>query len=306
MKLHGLRVKMVLDVDPALLGGGCLAIVTGANKGIGFNCVQTLCEHLGNASVVVLTARNEELGKHAVLELERQGHKPIFHQLDITSAQSVDAFAAWVKEQGGCDILINNAGIAFKLSAPEPFPEQARRTVDTNYRSTRDMVEKFLPLMKSGGRVIQISSKSGQISGRSGAARFLRSDLTKTELDQGLEDFVNAAAAGKVDECGLWHSAYGVSKMGVTQYTRIAARDSLAAGQDLLIASCCPGLCRTDMTGGNKNKSVVSWLFWVATWVVGKSAYDGADTPVYLALLPKKDFEAYHGRFVVGRRVEPY
>ena len=53
---------------------------------------------------------------------------------------------------------------------------------------------------------------------------------------------------GKVTEGGFWNSAYGVSKMGVTQYTRLAAKTSSAAGTDVLISSCCPGLCRTGAT----------------------------------------------------------
>mmetsp|Transcript_14071 Transcript_14071/g.22364 ORF Transcript_14071/g.22364 Transcript_14071/m.22364 type:complete len:300 (+) Transcript_14071:75-974(+) len=299
---------MGFRVDETLRSGSCLAIVTGANKGIGFRCVERLCEELDDSATVVLTSRSEERGKAAVAELVAKGHKQvIFHLLDVTNAQSIDALAEWVKKRGGCDIVINNAGIAFKLSAPEPFADQARKTVDANYYGTKHVVEKLLPHLKSGGRMIQVSSQAGQIGGRPGAAKFLSDELSIEVLDAGLENFVAAAVAGKVTEGGFWNSAYGVSKMGVTQYTRLAAKKSSAAGTDVLISSCCPGLCRTDMTGGNK-QTAISWLFWLATWIpgIGQSAYTGADTPVYLALLRKDEFATHHGMFCSQRRVQGF
>jgi len=296
------------SVDASLQGGGVVAIVTGANKGIGFACAQRLCEELGNDATVVITARNEELGMAAVAELAAQGHRAVFKPLDITSQPSIDALATWVKTQGGCDILINNAGIAFKLSAPEPFPEQARKTIDTNYLGTKHVIERLLPHMKPGARVIQVSSSAGQVSGRPAAHKFLSVNLTLQDLDQGMENFVSSAASGTVAEAGFWMSAYGVSKMGVTQYTRVAALSAKSDGIDVSFVSCCPGLCRTDMTGGARFKSVVSFVFWAATWLpgLGHSAYEGADTPVFLALLPKAELQTFNGKFVRGRCVQPF
>ena len=143
---------------------GCIAVVTGANKGIGFSCAERLCEALGESATVVLAARNTALGAAAVDELKKKGHScVIFHQLDVSDEESVDALAAFVSERGGCDILINNAGIAFKLSSPEPFGVQTRQTIDVNYRGTKRCMERFLPLMKQGGRIVQVSSQSGKV-----------------------------------------------------------------------------------------------------------------------------------------------
>lgn len=61
-------------------------------------------------------ARNEELGKNALKELEKVNVKAHFHQLDIDNQESIDRFAKYIKEKhGGLDILINNAAIAFKV-----------------------------------------------------------------------------------------------------------------------------------------------------------------------------------------------
>ena len=89
--------------------------VTGSNKGIGFAAVRALCKQLDNG-VVYLTSRNEERGKEAVAKLNKEGLKPQFHQLDIDDRTSVERLRDYLKKTyGGLDILINNAGIAFKV-----------------------------------------------------------------------------------------------------------------------------------------------------------------------------------------------
>ena len=76
-----------------------VALVTGANKGID----------------VVLTARDKERGRAAVQQLQAEGLSPRFHQLDIDDLQSIRALRDFLrKEYGGLNVLVNNAGIAFK------------------------------------------------------------------------------------------------------------------------------------------------------------------------------------------------
>ena len=62
-----------MEVEAELMTAGCLAIVTGANKGIGLSCVERLCEQLGDRATVVLTSRSVELGHAAVAELRKKG-----------------------------------------------------------------------------------------------------------------------------------------------------------------------------------------------------------------------------------------
>ena len=88
--------------------------MTGSNKGIGFAIVRGLCKQF--AGDVYLTARDEGRGRAAVASLEAEGLSPKFHQLDITSQQSVDALKKFVLEKyGGIDVLVNNAGIIFNI-----------------------------------------------------------------------------------------------------------------------------------------------------------------------------------------------
>ena len=90
-----------------------VALVTGANKGIGFAIVRALCRQFQGD--VVLTARDEPRGRAAVQQLQAEGLSPLFHQLDIDDRQSIRALRDFLrKEYGGLNVLVNNAGIAFK------------------------------------------------------------------------------------------------------------------------------------------------------------------------------------------------
>lgn len=81
-------------------------MVTGANKGIGYELVRALADR---GLTVVLTARDQGRGQAAVESLKAAGLKSVwFHQLDVVSSQSVDKLATWLKTQfGGIDILVS-------------------------------------------------------------------------------------------------------------------------------------------------------------------------------------------------------
>lgn len=89
--------------------------MTGGNKGIGYAIVKGLCEKF--PGIVYLTARSDASGKAAVKKLNDEGLKPFYHQLNIDDQESVDRFGDYIKNtHGGIDVLVNNAGIAFKVS----------------------------------------------------------------------------------------------------------------------------------------------------------------------------------------------
>uniref|UniRef100_A0A452QGZ8 Carbonyl reductase 1 n=1 Tax=Ursus americanus TaxID=9643 RepID=A0A452QGZ8_URSAM len=127
-----------------------VALVTGANKGIGFAIARDLCQQFSGD--VVLTARDEARGLAAVQQLQAEGLSPRFHKLDIDDLQSIRALRDFLrKEYGGLDVLVNNAGIAFKTDDPTPFDIQAEVTMKTNFFGTRDVCTELLPLMKPQG-----------------------------------------------------------------------------------------------------------------------------------------------------------
>ncbi|CAG0898615.1 unnamed protein product [Darwinula stevensoni] len=90
-----------------------VAVVTGSNKGIGHEVVRQLCSKFHG--LVYLTARDEKRGRKAVQELEKEGLKPCFHQLDIDDQKSIEKLRDFLQEKhGGLDLLVNNAAIAYK------------------------------------------------------------------------------------------------------------------------------------------------------------------------------------------------
>jgi NAD(P)-dependent dehydrogenase (short-subunit alcohol dehydrogenase family) len=146
---------------------GKVALVTGANKGIGKAIARGLAR---NGFTVFLGARDNERGKAAVAELKIDGDVH-FVQLDVTDSSSVLAARQFIEsETGRLDVLVNNAGIA---SAPgsrfkAPMDESAanmRAVYETNVFSVVTVTNAFIPLlMKSdAGRIVNVTSKRGSI-----------------------------------------------------------------------------------------------------------------------------------------------
>lgn len=171
--------------------------VTGSNKGIGFGIVKELCVKFDG--VVYLTSRDASRGKAATENLEKLGLKPHFHQLDIDDESSVLKFRNYLQTTyGGLDVLVNNAAIAYKMAATEPFSEQATVTLRTNFFNTYRACNILFPILKPHARVVNVSSSAGhllRIPGQNDVAAALKaqlssSSLTYEELVKLMEDFV--------------------------------------------------------------------------------------------------------------------
>ncbi|VDN14686.1 unnamed protein product [Dibothriocephalus latus] len=174
-----------------------LAIVTGANKGIGHGIVERLVQCLMPQSDwhVYLTARNVSLGQAAVEEFIKQGLPVKFHQLDITDKSSRDKLAEYVKSNypEGINILVNNAGMAYKNDSTASFGEQAQVTLATNFFATLDMCNTFLPLMAENSRLVNVSSMTAIMAlkalGNELYEKFVN-PLTMDQLCELMHDFI--------------------------------------------------------------------------------------------------------------------
>jgi len=261
-----------------------LAIVTGGNKGIGYAIVKALCERFDGD--VYLTARDVGRGEAAVGQLNELGLKPKFHQLDVTDTSSVATFAKFVAENyAGIDVLVNNAAIAFKTAATEPFGVQAEETIRVNYFALRAVCDALFPLLLPGARVVNLSSSAGRLSLIPGEElrRTLSSPLlTIDQLDTLMRQFVEKAKGGDNEQSGWPSSAYCVSKVGVSALTFIQQRAfDEDPRTDIVINSVHPGYVDTDMTS-HKGPLTIE---------------QGADAPVYLSLLPAGE-QNVKGRYV--------
>lgn len=271
-----------------------VAVVTGSNKGIGLAIVRALCKQFQGD--VYLAARDVGRGQEAVASLASEGLTALFHQLDISDLNSITTAAAYFKDKyGGVDVLVNNAAIAFKVADTAPFAVQAEVTLKTNFFATRDMLTHFLPIIKAGGRVVNVSSfVSSRALNQCSAAlqeRFRSEDITEEELVGLMQRFVDEAKKGEHKQGGWPETAYGISKTGLTTLSMILARrlSKERPHDGILLNACCPGWVRTDMAGPK----------------APKSPDEGAVTPVYLALLPPGATEP-HGKFVSDKEVQPW
>ncbi len=162
-------------------------------------------------------------------KLNQEGLKPQFHQLDIDDHGSVERLRDYLKKTyGGLDILINNAGIAFKIASTEPFAHQATVTMATNYTATMDTCRILTPLIKPHGRVVNVASGAGKMSydkmSEELKARF-RAVKTEEEVAHLMEEFVKLAHQGTNEEKGWSNWAYGVSKLGLVCATKMFAEN---------------------------------------------------------------------------------
>jgi len=258
-----------------------VAIVTGANKGIGFGIVRGLCKKFQGD--VYLTSRDEARGLAAVDELKKEGLNPKFHILDLGNEETIVKLREFMKETyDGIDVLVNNAGIAFKNAATEPFGEQATVTLATNYWANKRACEILFPILKPGARVVNMSSSAGflgHIGARSGdkdKAEELKKKLSSTsltvpELDGLMRNFVETANAGTHGSYGWPNSTYVVSKIGWSALSRIQQRQmEQDPRQDIVINHVHPGYVDTDMTS---HKGILS-------------IDRGAESGVFASLLP--------------------
>ncbi|XP_048138210.1 (+)-neomenthol dehydrogenase isoform X4 [Rhodamnia argentea] len=207
-----------------------IAVVTGSNRGIGFEIARQLAAH---GLTVVLTSRDECVGQEATRVLREGGLDVAFHQLDVLDPSSIQLFVDWIRQTyEGIHVL---------------------RIEDLNLRR-----------------------KLGDLD-----------TLTEELIDRTVATFLQ-----QVDD-GTWTSGgwpqtftdYSVSKLAVNAYTRLMAKilSDRPEGEKIYVNCYCPGWVKTAMTG----------------WAGNISVEDGADTGVWLALLPD---QAVTGKFFAERR----
>jgi NAD(P)-dependent dehydrogenase (short-subunit alcohol dehydrogenase family) len=210
-----------------------IALISGANRGIGLEIGKQL---LKIGWRVVFTARNMQEGRPLVNKIREEWKTAWFHQLDVTDEQSVSDVADYVKDTfGSLDVLINNAGIMIEENhrAMDLELEDLHKTMATNFYGPLMLTRTMVPLLKDSkdARVINVSSRMGQLSGMGGG-----------------------------------YAAYRISKTALNALTVVMAKELFEEG--IRINTICPGWVRTDMGGPNANKSLqegADTAVWLAT-----------------------------------------
>lgn len=263
-----------------------VAIITGANRGIGLALTRGLCRQWGDEDAVYLTARDPERGRAAMETLQAEGLKPRFHPLDIADPASIEALATHLRAQhGGIDLLIQNA--AYAPLPGVPGSKQVRLMIHTNNHGTTRMLEAMRPLLRPGARVLVMASGFGTLTQLSSnlRARFDTDRMTMREIDAVMDDYVRAVEQDTAQDEG-WPEWINIpSKIGQVATTRIFARELAAdpaAPRDVLVNAVCPGWTVTEaarpyleqmphLEAGTPDESAVDVL-WLATLPAGTSA----------------------------------
>ena len=198
-----------------------IALVTGANRGIGLEIVRQLTRR---GAKPVLTARRAEAGAAAAKILAGEGLSVAFEPLAVDDEQSVRALGERLEASyGRLDVLVNNAGIIAKSDAAgiEVGLAAIRETLETNTLGALRVAQRLVPLLERSraGRIINVSSGMGALG----------------EMEGG-------------------HAAYRISKTALNAVTRILAAE--LAGRRISVNSMCPGWVRTDMGGAEAERDV--------------------------------------------------
>ncbi|KAL5990820.1 hypothetical protein ACLOJK_011725 [Asimina triloba] len=269
-----------------------VAVVTGANKGIGYSLVRKLAE-LG--LTVVLTSRDIPKGIEAVQSLAARGLHVEYRQLDLADPASIRAFASWLREVfGRLDVLVNNAGVSFNEMG-ENSVEHAEMVMRTNYYGPKLLTEALLPLFRrseSMSRILNISSRLGLLNKvQNPRVREVLSDeegVSEEMIDGVVERFLEEVRNGSWGGGGwpkVW-TDYAVSKLALNAYSRLLARRQ---ERHRLSVNCfCPGFTKTSMTGGQGSHT----------------ADDAAHIGASIALLPHHNLPT--GKFFIGYKISVF
>ncbi len=143
-----------------------VALITGANKGIGFEVARQIARA---GWTVLAAARNEELGRQAAQKLQAEGLDVQFILVDLNAPQTAVAAAETIRNRfGKLDLLINNAGIASKDDGPPSKVnlEALEIVMRTNYAGTVAVTQAMLPLLQAAGKaqILNVSSELGSVS----------------------------------------------------------------------------------------------------------------------------------------------
>jgi len=145
---------------------GKVALITGANKGIGFEVARQLGRH---GVTVFLGVRNPHLGKRAEEKLRADGADAYFIELDVTKPDIVTRAADQLRAQHNrLDILVNNAGVHGAGDGPPSTvdPGAVRQALDVNFFGVLSVTQAMLPLVRNSpsGRIVMVSSGLGSLT----------------------------------------------------------------------------------------------------------------------------------------------
>ena len=226
-----------------------IAIVTGANQGLGFALAEGLAQQLAPGDLVYLTGRDPGRVQSAVARVASARACVIAQVLDVRDAAAVNTFAdAIVERHGGAHIVFSNA--AARLAPTTPWADLVGPFVETNNLGTTHILRSFDPIMRPGGRLLVVASDYGSLRRLPPQmhARFDTDAMSLDDVDHTMLAWRDAVFEGRAAQEG-WPEWINIpSKVGQVAAVRVLARERRATHQRdaILVAAVCPGLIDTD------------------------------------------------------------
>jgi NAD(P)-dependent dehydrogenase (short-subunit alcohol dehydrogenase family) len=201
-----------------------VALVTGANRGIGFEIARQLAL---KKLTVLMGVRSDERGREARNRLADQGLDVHFIRIDVTDPTTIEAAVGRIKDEfGRLDVLVNNAGILIDSDTPLMKLSSGlfQNTLETNALGPLLLSQACVPIMTANhyGRIVNMSSTLGSLT-----------DLASPDSPY----------------AQVQSPAYRLSKTLLNGLTVLLAKE--LQGTNILVNSACPGWVHTDM-GGNQ------------------------------------------------------
>lgn len=201
-----------------------IALVTGANKGIGLEIARQLAQ---SGVIVLMGARHPERGQDAAARLSEAGLAVDVIEIDLNNETTIAAAAEQIAARyGRLDILVNNAGIVDAADGPPSTAATAaaRRLMETNFIGTLAVTQAMLPLLRrsQAGRIVNLATTLGSLA--------INGDPTSPYFEARL-------------------IGYNASKAALNMLTVQLAAE--LKDTSIVVNSVAPGYVKTDLTGHN-------------------------------------------------------
>ncbi|MEU6601651.1 SDR family NAD(P)-dependent oxidoreductase [Streptomyces flaveolus] len=226
-----------------------IALVTGANQGLGRALVEGLAARMRPDDLVLLTGRDDQRVADAACEVSRSpGTRARVEGrvLDVTDTDAIARLAEEVRARcGGVDVVVSNA--VARLLPEESQAERADEFIDVSNTATHAILRSFAPVLRPGGRLLVVASSLGTLGHLDARLHHLFDDASLDQVEYAVESWRSALHNGTAQEAGwpLWLNV-------PSKVAQVAAVRAVAAGRrekDLadgtLIAAVCPGMVDT-------------------------------------------------------------
>lgn len=222
---------------------GKVALVTGSSRGIGAEMIKAFGTR-GGQCVVNYLADAQGQNKADALGVAKELNEPLVIECDVTQPQQVEAMMKQIQDQrGGLDILVNNSGVINDRTIKKMSPDEFESIIRVNLIGTFTVTQKAAAILRNGGRVINMSSVSGQM--------------------------------------GLFGQAnYSSSKAAIIALTKVSAREF--ARQSITVNAIAPGFIDVGMSKGMPEEVAQNFIKQIPLGRLGE-AHEIVDAALFLA-----------------------